>query len=566
MTDRVTISDALRARIRQAAQTVSTSLRPKPKASGRAPAFKSVSAARPYGSRQRGADLVSGRWSFGGHSLDVGAHGHPFAATLPSERFADWLHSFDWLADLLSAPGGEAKAGQLAAQWSDSFAGGNLFVFGPDLLARRTLNWGRMLSALTGPDDVIERRYAGQMRLLRRNISRCSPGLPRLRAHASLVIYGARLADKGQTVLAKALDGLDEDITQQVLADGGHVTRSPLNTLLALEALLFADTILQTASVEGSRALSRAIDRMRPMIATLRHTDGGLGVFHGGDAGDPARIAAILKTLDGDPQPFAYCPHTGYQRLEAGGTVLLLDAGGVPPRPYDLETHLAPLALEMSTAEGRLLVNCGWHAGAAPAWRRPVRASAAHSAITLGNRSPGRILETGFLADAVGPAIAEGPEAVQARRKEQSSGIWLESSHDGYKTTHGLAHRRRLFVGESGDDIRGEDSLYVPLGDVPLGRDSVPYALRFHFHPDVQVSLAQDMSSALLVQNGRSGWRFRTDGGPLAVESSVYLGGGARPVKCQQLVITGQALADGDGQGRENRVRWSLRRLKGRSA
>ena len=82
----------------------------------------------------------------------------------------------------------------------------------------------------------------------------------------------------------------------------------------------------------------------------------------------------------------------------------------------------------------------------------------------------------------------------------------------------------------------------------------------------VQVSLAQDMSSALLVQNGRSGWRFRTDGGPLAVESSVYLGGGARPVKCQQLVITGQALADGDGQGRENRVRWSLRRLKGRSA
>ncbi|MGB6230128.1 MAG: heparinase II/III family protein, partial [Litorimonas sp.] len=189
-----------------------------------------------------------------------------------------------------------------------------------------------------------------------------------------------------------------------------------------------------------------------------------------------------------------------------------------------------------------------------------------HSTLTLGDRSPGEILEEGFAADVLGPAVAVEPGTVRARRKEQSSGIWLECSHDGYKDEYGLVHRRRLFVGEDGTDIRGEDSLFVPVGDTPLGSHAVPYTLRFHFHPDVQVSLAQDLSSALLVLKGRAGWRFRTDGGPIAVEPSVYLGGSARPVRAQQLVLTGNALADGDGQGSTNRVRWSLRRLKGRSA
>lgn len=544
----------------------SASLRPKPKTKGRSPHFKSMTVPRPYGNRRHGADLLAGRWAFGGHTIDVGAHGHPFSVSLPSERFADWIHSFDWLADLLSVPGGEAKAGQLAAQWSDAFAGSNAFVFAPDLLARRTLHWGLMLSTITDAQGVLAGRYSAQMRLLRRDTARLIGGLPHLRAQASLVIYGARLADKGETLLAKALDALDEEIAQQILADGGHVSRSPMATLDALEALLAADTVLQAASLEGSRALDRAIDRMLPMIATLRHTDGGLGVFHGGHEGDPARITALLKARAGDPQPFAYGPHTGFHRLDAGETVALIDTGGVAPRPYDLDAHLAPLAMEISTAEGRLLVNCGWHPQAAPAWRRPVRASAAHSTLTLADRSPGKVLDDGFFADALGPAIAEEPETVRARRKEQSSGIWLESSHDGYKVDYGLVHRRRLFVGESGDDVRGEDSLFVPMGDVPVSRETVPFALRFHFHPDVRVSLAQDMSSALLVQKGRAGWRFRTDGGPLAVEPSVYLGSGARPIKCQQLVIAGQALSDGDGQGRENRVRWSLRRLKGRNA
>jgi len=95
-----------------------------------------------------------------------------------------------------------------------------------------------------------------------------------------------------------------------------------------------------------------------------------------------------------------------------------------------------------------------------------------------------------------------------------------------------------------GNDIRGEDSLFVPLGRVPLSNAEIPFQIRFHFHPDVRVSLSQDQQSALLVQGGKAGWRFRTDGGPLTLEDSVYLGAGHKPVNERHTL----ALADENGR------------------
>jgi uncharacterized heparinase superfamily protein len=151
---------------------------------------------------------------------------------------------------------------------------------------------------------------------------------------------------------------------------------------------------------------------------------------------------------------------------------------------------------------------------------------------------------------------------VKATRKEQDSGIWLESHHEGYLGDYGLSHRRRLFMPSDGHDVRGEDSLFAPMGSIPIRRDQVPFAIRFHIHPKVRVSLSQDKSSALLVVDGKAGWRFRTDGGQVALEDSVYLATGSAPVKTQQLVIYGDAFCDSDGESRSNRVRWSFRKLK----
>ena len=119
-------------------------------------------------------------------------------------------------------------------------------------------------------------------------------------------------------------------------------------------------------------------------------------------------------------------------------------------------------------------------------------------------------------------------------------------------------------MAKNGQDVRGEDCLLVPIGKAPLSRDQIPFDIRFHLHPTVRATLAQDLTSALLIQPGHVGWRFRTDGGPLRVEDSVYLAKGNKPLKTQQIVISGKAFADSDGETQSNRVRWSIRRLENR--
>ena len=258
---------------------------------------------------------------------------------------------------------------------------------------------------------------------------------------------------------------------------------------------------------------------------------------------------------------FTYCPHTGYQRIALGDTIIMVDTGETPALPYNANIHLSPLAFELSTNAGRLIVNCGWSEEQPRSWREVMRDTAAHSTLVLNGRSAGAYVTDGLAAKVFENAIAEPITSVNASRMEQDSGVWLEMSHNGYLKTDGLSHRRRLYVQSDGNDIRGEDSILVPIGKVPLSRDTVQFDIRFHLHPTVRATLAQDLHSALLIQPGKVGWRFRTDGGPMRIEESIYLGTGHRPVKTEQIVISGQAFADGDGETKSNRVRWSIKRL-----
>lgn len=541
------------------------------KLSGRIPAFHGGAPSFKLGNLANVESLLKGKFIYRGKMLDVGINGHPWAGAVPSEDFAIWLHSFDWLQDLLSPEKdvGTHRAIGYVDSWILGYGKWNDFSWQADILASRLFNWLTLWSpALTGGANSVIMRRRGvvylQLKTLKANYKHTRPGISRLRAAAALAMGGAKMTERGEGFLARGLDLLDIEIEQQILPDGGHVSRSPEQTVEALKILLALDTLLQDRGVEGSRLMSRAIDRLTPMIAFFRHKDGELCVFHGSGQGEKTFLDRLLNASPSEGKAFKFCPHTGYQRIETDGITLIVDTGTAPDRPFDTHTHMAPLAFELSTHAGRMIVNCGWNNQQPQAWRRSVRAAAAHSTLILDGRSPGRLLALGWKSDILGEAVEAIAGPVHVKRKEQNSGIWLEMSHEGYGDKYGLSHQRRFFVSSEGDDIRGEDSLYLPLGKPAVRHNEIPFDIRFHFHPDVRVSLSQDQRSALLVVGGKSGWRFRTDGGLIAVEPSVYLGAGGKPVKSQQLVISGNAFGDGDGQTRSNRVRWSLRELKSR--
>ena len=112
---------------------------------------------------------------------------------------------------------------------------------------------------------------------------------------------------------------------------------------------------------------------------------------------------------------------------------------------------------------------------------------------------------TGLGSRVIGPALSKTAAHVKCSRKEQDTGTWLEASHDGYTEKFGLLHRRHIYMDLTGNDIRGEDSLSVPLGAGPLTSEEIPFEVRFHLHPDVRATLAQDQKSGASHSAGRYG-------------------------------------------------------------
>ena len=540
---------------------------------GKTEPFHAISLPPPYCDKASGEALLKGHFVYCEQRLDVGMQGDPWTLPAPSERFAFWLHSFTWLENLsgLKDKGAKVRARFLIDRWIDVYGKWNPYTWDNDIIANRLFAWLSVWSDTLSTDSLSDLAYSRraniirQLRRLRSTYKRTPLGLPKLKAAAVMVLGGLYMTDKSDGFFGRGMDWLSDEIVLQIFSDGGHISRSPNKSLEALEILSRVEAALEIRGVSSSKELQRAVERLRHIIPFFQATDGGLVCFNGTGEGIKPRIAHLTKSRDFEARPFVYCPHSGYHRVEQGGTVILVDTGETSPLGYDQEAHLAPLAIEISTDAGRMIVNCGWSEEQPVTWRQIMRSTAAHSTLTLQDKSAGQIIKDGFKSNVLGKIISEGIDDTVVTRKDQAAGVWLEMSHNGYVNSTGLSHRRRLYVKNDGRDIRGEDSLLVPLGGTPQSRDQVSFDIRFHLHPSVRATLAQDLQSALLIQSGHAGWRFRTDGGPMRIEESVYLGNGCKPVKTQQIVISGKAFADSDGETKSNRVRWSMRRLEIRS-
>jgi uncharacterized heparinase superfamily protein len=219
--------------------------------------------------------------------------------------------------------------------------------------------------------------------------------------------------------------------------------------------------------------------------------------------------------------------------------VLQLDCGGIPQGEFARRAHAGFLAFEFSTGAGRVVVNCG---GASEeqdrGWEEALRATAAHSTLTIADKSAAAPLPAGLARDLLGPRLTGGPVQLPNRRSETASGCMVEASHDAYVAEFGLVHERKIMLSNHGMTVTGADKL-VSAGSAASAE--LPFTVRFHIHPDVRVSRLEGGGFMLKLPGGE-GWRFRAGGGEadveVSVEESIYLGGGVVR-RTEQLMISG---------------------------
>lgn len=518
---------------------------------------------RPAGPKGEGArafepaDLVPGdagrgnailARSFGFYGLALQSNdGAPWLREDAGDVWLAALHGFAWLRDLHVVASAQARvrARELVLDWIGRVTVLPAIADGPAVLGARLAAWLVHRDFLEREADAeFLRRYhqslGAQAKQLAKSWRKAEPGAARIAALKGLIYSGLALPD-GERRLLLGLKQLEGELRDQVLADGVHIERSPSAQLTVLRDLIDLRASLIAANHEMPAELQPMIDRLAPMLRGFRHGDGGLALFNDSVEEEPWLIDRVLAQSDAKGRPIADARHGGFQRVQAARTLVIMDTG-LPPT-IGRRGHAGTLSFELSVGKERVIVNCGAWRGPDARWGQVLRASAAHSTLTVDDTNSAVVLDEGGLGN--------GPNRVEATRDEKDGAVWLEASHDGYGDPFGLKHVRRLYVSGDGNDLRGEDRL-VRLGEKSLGR---AFAVRFHLHPEVHASLVQDGSACLLKLPSGQGWQLRVAGGTLDLNESIYVGRAGERRRTEQAVITGAIGPD------ETIVRWALRRI-----
>jgi uncharacterized heparinase superfamily protein len=494
------------------------------------------------------SEFYSGRFVFAGKIVATDGRS-PFEMPPPSREWEHELLGFGWLRHLRAAGTSIAQvnARALVSDWIALQGTSHAIGWEPEIVARRVISWLTQAPLiLEGADHAFYRSFlkslARQVRYLRRTLVDTRDGYPRLLATIALTFAG--LCIEGETRLLKlSARRLASELNRQILPDGGHVSRNPGVLIDLLIDLLPLRQSFDARNVPPPSALLNAIDRMMPMLRFFRHRDGAFAQFNGMGATPSDLLATVLAYDDARGAPVANAPHSGFQRMEAGESVVIADTGAPPAMMQSHEAHAGCLSFEFSHGRARIVVNCGMPASSREAWRPAARATAAHSTVTINETSSCRFLSGPTYNRLMGVPIVEGPSIVRASRGERDGAQLVRATHDGYAPRFGLLHQRSWRLAADGGRLDGEDVFFTADGQtVPADTPDV-FEIRFHLHPHVKASRRTDGSSVLLVLPTKESWLFSAPNMQVEVEESVFLSATDGPRRTSQIVIADEVRA-----------------------
>ena len=517
----------------------------------------------PAGDPRRGRDILRGRFEFRGEVAEADG-GSIFDATPPSAAWRRSMSEFSWLPDLCAA-GGElsrAHARALIGDWLALPRRGDQ-DWSVSRCSRRLMRWlGAASHVLRGAEASFHETFFRGLGLHVRSLSRRSrfSRNPSARFDAATALAWAAIClDLDDSPSLSGLSPLRRVLSEQILPDGGHVSRDAGRVVDVLADLTPLTVAMSESEISAPSDVLSALDRMTAMTRMMRHGDGGLACFHGLGGPKTRTVRAVLSSDRVRARPLDHARSSGYCRLSAGGSTALIDAGAPPPRRFAASSGRGWLSFEFSDGAHRVIVNCGAREESSSASRELARDAEARSAVCV-YETPSR--GRGASRDAPSRIVAD-----VARDDDQ--GLLFDGACDAYLRRFGVIHRRRLWLRADGSSLVGEDVLAPPDGDGVFGsrrsggrffgsRRGARIAARFHVHPSATVSLSRDRMSASVSLPNRNRWRFRLEGGRLALESDLYGFESVEPRDATQISAT--APLEGSA-----RLRWELSRAEGGS-
>ena len=487
-------------------------------------------------------DIYAGLFVFAGQVENCDGKS-PYLIMPPNAEWSRELHGFRWLRHLRASDTtlSRSNARSLVEDWIDCSHKLGHDAWDLPVVANRVLAWlSNSPLILQTADHAFYRAFLRalylQIRFLRASYSAAPDNADRLVMLMAELAGWLCLSGKDRYIKSAAKK-LGAELEAQILPDGGHVSRNPLAIVSVLLDLLPLRQTFLSRDMVPPDSINRAIERMMPMLRFFRHANGTFAHFNGAGATPADQLATILAYDDIRGAPVSNATFSGYQRVEAGSTVFIMDTGNTPPLEQSVQAHAGALSFELSVGNALMVVNCGSPSSRHAGWRELARSTAAHSTVTVQDRSFCTIANQSY--DLGGRPLLGGSSLVHYERSLEGAQETIIAGHDGYVAGHGIKVERQIWMAIDGRRLDGRDTLSSAGRGIIRGQDS--FAIRFHLHPSVQMETSQEGDTVYIGMSSGEIWQFSSKEIQPSVEDSVFLSDihGIQPTR--QIALYGYA-------------------------
>jgi uncharacterized heparinase superfamily protein len=286
----------------------------------------------------------------------------------------------------------------------------------------------------------------------------------------------------GSTMLDEGLALLENELADQLLADGAHEERSTsYHRRLTAELSDLRSILAEDGSIEAPW-LEEAIERAQAWQQSIAGPDGRLPMLNDAWEGPPLVLRSSSRPA------VEHLKGSGHIILRHGSDQAVIDVGPISPRHLPPHAHADALSFTLWIDGEPLLVDRGAFSYSGPR-RNEFRGTAAHNTVTVDGLDQCEFW--GDFRAAFHPHVGtDGPEQVE-------DAVVTHAWHDGYRRLEDPVIHRRTFVWLPGDGI-------VIIDLLDCGRPHLVTS-RLHVEPSVAEISHQILGPLRVVKLGGDG-------------------------------------------------------------
>ena len=496
----------------------------------------------------RASDLYQGYYSLCGYTVNCGGQS-PFEVEGQPKKWEEALHEFSWLKHLRAAETSVSRiqARTLVEDWIRAHGSLRSMTANPRIMSKRVIAWlSHSPLLLQDCDHEFYQRFmrslTKQVRLLRSTHNETPAGMSRMYTSIALA-YASVCMGNDEKSIRSGLKRLDLELANQILPDGGHIGRNPSNLIILMSMLMPLRQAIISRDIVPSDVMIGAIDRIMPMLRFFRLGDGTFAKFNGMGHTPIDLVSTMLAFDDAKGTPVLNAQFSGYQRLQANRTILVMDTGAPPPQNVSGEMHAGCLSFELSDGADRMIVNCGSANNVNIQNNQSLaaiaRSTAAHTTLSINETSSSRFLPEQKYKHLSGVPILSGPKKVKCERKLHQDYSMITAEHDGYLSHLNVRHHREIKLDTTGTMLTGSDQILHGNGTSISQKNRHSFQLRFHLDSNVAAHASSNNTIDLKLPSGQR-WLFTCENHPVELTNTINISDvyGTKPAF--QILLQGQ--------------------------